>query len=163
MADPTVNERLDSIEEVRKLAASEARAVARAENRKQRRNAVIGYLILVAGLVGVYAISQKDAGDARSAIVTSGKIVSVEGCNRDFEAAVGLRAVLVRGEAFIKAQRDDNLISEAAYKAGVAYYAEQKQNIKVPDCREVANVITDDPRKTTYPPPFPRYLGDGGA
>lgn len=161
MADPTLDERLDTIEEVRKLAAAEAKATARAENAKQRRNAIIGYVILLVAVVGVFFVSQKDATDARDAIVTSGKVVSVEGCNSDFETIEKVRGVFTRAIVSAKRQERAGVTDEVQRDAAIAYYEQQLAEFTLPDCRKTEKIITDDPRKAKYPPPYPRYEGDG--
>lgn len=168
MPDPTNLERLEALEvdaelavDVAAIAAAEAKRVAKAENRTQRRNAVIGYVTLLLAVLAVFVTSQNDAEEARTAIVTSGKVVSVAGCNQDFDTTLKIQKLFARSLAGLKVQHDNGNITDEQYKVGKDFYTDQLASFTLPDCRKVEKIITSDPRKTHYPPPFPRYPGDG--
>lgn len=117
-----------------------------------RNSALAGFLVLAGGIGGAFYTSQTDSDASRSAIVTSGRAVSVSGCNRDFHTVNTLRGILLRAQAFQAAARERGDITQAAFERGNAYYAEQLAALRPVDCRPSADVVTDDPNKTTHVP-----------
>lgn len=128
--------------------------------RQWRRNALMGYVLLLLGLGANSFIDRERANDGREALAASGNVVSVTGCNRDFRLYQKLRAVFVRSLQAIQDQHDAGLITDAQYDRARAFYVDQLQNFALPDCREVNDTLTDDPTQAqTQTTPEPLYPG----
>lgn len=116
--------------------------------------------IFLAGIIG-YAlyIDDKHSSQSRDAIVTSGRAVSVSGCNRDYDTIDALRDQLENS-----LERIDLLVQDGTYTPRQAEIARKSTkdvlaNYTLPDCRVAATVVTSDPNKDTYVPD-PRYPND---
>lgn len=122
-----------------------------------RRQAVWAFVILGIGLVIAFAVQRYDNAATNDAIVSSGSVVAVEGCNRDFTRDMRWRRTFIRF-------RIGNRIS---YKAGrtpfTRYVMMQKfwdKEIReldktLPDCRDAATSITvNTTRHLTVPRPL---------
>jgi hypothetical protein len=103
--------------------------------------------------------SEKDAKDGRQAIVQSGRVVAVDGCNRDFNSISQQRAVLQRAQVVIRQGYAKGQYTEAQYERAKKFYNQQLHKIDLPDCRTAKDIITDDPRNPGTLP-VPRYPGD---
>jgi hypothetical protein len=126
---------------------------------RYRRQALIGYLILVAGVVVAFAQNHSESNarrvqgvSARHAVVQSGRAVAVEGCNRDFESTKSLRGVLVASQAASAQSFKRGEITKQRYEQSQAFFKTQLEKLPLPDCRKVLRVVTDDPNKTTRIP-----------
>jgi hypothetical protein len=132
-------------------------AADKAAKRTQRR-ALVGFLVLLFGLLAAIWIGGNQAENARKAIVDTGRIVSVSGCNRDYEDRVAVRKVLIASKEFTKnAFRRLNLSPEEV-QLRLDFYDEQLADLPLPDCRKARNVVSDDPTKV---PAFPKPLYPG--
>ncbi len=147
-----------------------------------RRNAVIGFLILLFGLGFVQWDNNKTAANARKdiaaqsvqadrAIVKSGRAVSVAGCNRDFDTIASLRKQIRIGLRRIDRLEADGTYTKAQADAGREAQTRFLREYKLPDCRSALDIVTDNPRKLgpTPPPKYakgdaekPRFQGDKG-
>lgn len=129
--------------------------------RSKVRGALVGYVILVAGVFGMYYNGQHVSGAEHDAVVRSSTAVAIDGCNRDF----------AQQEHFIDLLRRLRHGSQAAYKAGNVtpeqyalaqkFYASEIARAwsELPDCRKV--VVTDAPGSSPAEPA--RYPGDRAA
>jgi hypothetical protein len=131
-----------------------------------RNQALIGYLILLFGLLFVWQTFQHDQGERRKVaqaqretIVRSGRAISVDGCNRDFRSTLKLRAVFIAAKQQTKAQHDQGAISDARYARTVKFYNDQLKEIVLPDCRKAREVVSQDPNRVVN---IPRPLHPGG-
>ena len=129
--------------------------------KRQRRQALLGFLSLFAGLMIAVAIQQRDSSNAREAIVQSGTVVAVEGCNRDFKQDMRSRRTYVRARNATVAAHRTGLSSQSPgqYRAALAFYDGEIGDIDkdLPDCREDLTIITTDPssqKKPVIPPPL---------
>lgn len=128
--------------------------------RQWRRNALLGYIMLLLGLGANSLIDRDRANQGREALAESGSVVSVTGCNRDFQLYQKVRAVFERSLQAIQDQHEQGLTTDEQYARAKAFYKDQLTNFALPDCREVANTLTDDPTKAeTKTPPVPLYPG----
>lgn len=130
--------------------------------------ATIGFLILLVGLLIAFKVGSnynadrvKEASANRNAIVTSGRVVSVAGCNRDFKTISSLRGILIRAQTSVRLQRKADILSEKQYQRAVSYYQKALDEVRLPDCRAAESVVTDDPTKAR-PIPEPLYPGGPG-
>jgi hypothetical protein len=129
-----------------------------------RRNALIGYSVLLLGLGGNSLVDRGRATDGREALAESGNVVSVSGCNRDFRLYQKVRAVFERGLAQIEEQHEQGLTTDAQYERSRSFYMEQLTNFALPDCRVVSQTLTDDPEKADGKvAPTPLYPGSPEA
>lgn len=108
-------------------------------------------LTVAAILNGVYTSQQ--SGRGRDAIVTSGRVVSVAGCNRDYQDREKFRELLIRLKqaARASAAADPNADPERL-RAALDFYNDQLKAYPSLDCRASAKVITDDPTKLPKTP-----------
>lgn len=137
------------------------------------RRALVGFLILFVGLLiafyvnqqqyGIskdqYAANRKTAIAQRQAIVDSGRAVSVDGCNRDFNTITKLRGILITSKDFAKSAYKEGSISRDRYSRSIKFYDDQLAELRLPDCRKAKTVVNQDP-KTPVRIPVPRYPGD---
>lgn len=121
-----------------------------------KRNALIGFLILLAG-VGVVGKMDSDRTEAaRRAIVDSGRAVAVMGCNRDFRTQQQVRGVLSASVSRSQRRLEDGEITPNEHARQVEFLRKQLEMLRLPDCR-LAH-ITDDPNADVRAPD-PLYPG----
>lgn len=131
----------------------------RAHFHRFRNAALTGFLILVVGLGASFYTQGQDNADGRTAIVQSGRAVSVDGCNRDFVTTERFRNLLLRGQAAQKRALAEGDITQRQYDLGTKFYARELRLTPLPDCRESLEVVTDDPEaEVTVPEPL--YASD---
>lgn len=129
--------------------------------RAYARRATAGFLVLALGVAGAFYAGGRDSAHSREAIVKSGRVVSIFGCNRDFVTVNRLRDVLSRSADFQRAALARGDITQAQFDRAAAYFREQLAGLPPVDCRPSATLITDDPTdigqvpKPLYPPPKP--------
>ena len=132
-----------------------------------RRNAVIGFLILLLGIGYVQWDSdnsnrearediQKQSVQADRAIVKSGRTVSVAGCNRDFVTITRLRELILVGRQDIREYVADGTLTPAQGVRAQQRITERVRRYPLPDCREAEKIVTDNPRDLP-PTPEPKY------
>lgn len=137
--------------------------VSQGQFRRWRRWGVVAWVFLFGTSAGVYQLGSDEARKSRAAIVVSGRVVAVEGCNRDFKSLTVARKTLDAQRAGLKVFVDDGTITQAGYDKSVANLDKLEPLLTAPDCRKVAALLTDDPRDTRFPPPFPLYPGSPDA
>lgn len=127
------------------------------------RRSLVGFLILLAAFVYAVHSSNSDSAAGRkalaessrasaAAIVSSGRALAVDSCNRDFLSTGRLRGLLLRAEAEIpKAVKKRRLTPEEA-KDALAFYDKELTRIPLPDCRRAKGILTDDPREPVRQP-----------
>lgn len=132
--------------------------------RQWRRNALLGYIVLLLGLGANSLIDRDRANQGREALAESGNVVSVTGCNRDFRLYQKVRAVFQRSLQAIEDQHRQGLTTDEQFERAKAFYNDQLTNFALPDCREVASTLTDDPaRAAGKTAPEPLYPGSDAA
>lgn len=121
-----------------------------------KNEVAVGYIILFLGVLGAYWVDYGHNRDAREAIVASGNAVAVEGCNRDFDNAKARIESARLSLEQLEANRRRGIVEDEDYRRTKRAYMRLIASIKVPDCRDVVNVITDEP--TAYDgTPAPKY------
>jgi hypothetical protein len=128
--------------------------------KRYAKSALAGFLILLTGIGAAIHLGDNQANNARRAVVGSGRAVSVAGCNRDFDTITRVRSILLASEAFQAKQHRAGKITDEQFKAAKDFYQDQLSGLPLPDCREAAHILTDDPTKRVIIP-VPRYPGDG--
>lgn len=115
--------------------------------RRWGRGAVIGYAILIAGVFAMYENGQSVSEQERQAVVKSGTVVAVEGCNRDFRAGKRFIKLLTRLKMSSDAQYASKRITAQQHDAAIEFYAGEigLAKSKLPDCRHAESILTDDP------------------
>jgi len=156
---PMTQEQLEWITEQNQKAAEKA-------TRRTMRRALVGYLILTFGVLAMYLNGQHVGGAERDAIVQSGRVVSVDGCNRDFGDAERFLALLQRLKRANEASFKAGNITPQAHDAAIQFYNKEiaRAERSVPDCRKAAKVVTSDPDadlKKIVPLYDPRLHGRG--
>lgn len=126
-------------------------AVERALKRYSRK-ALIGFLALFVGFLFNALNNQRQdrqadeaSTAAREAIIDSGNLVAVNGCNRDFEDRVAMRGVLLASKSFTDQAVAEGRLTEYEGERRIAFYDERLRELPLPDCRDTRNLITDDP------------------
>jgi hypothetical protein len=133
------------------------RAVRKATRRDRAVNR-IAYVILTAGLVVSLFVAGREGAKAQDAVVSSGRAVAVEGCNRDFEDRVRFRDLLQRLKAASEAAARQGRTTPEQRDAAVAFYDRELKRFGLPDCRKSANLLTSDP-EDSVPNIAPFYPG----
>lgn len=89
----------------------------------------------------------KVSADSRVALVASGKVALVTGCNRDFHTQGAFVDLLQRLDKATEANYRAGKSTKEARDAARAFYQPEirKAMRLVPDCRVVENVLTADP------------------
>jgi hypothetical protein len=130
------------------------------------RNAVIGYVVLILGVFGTYTIGQSNDRAARSrdqitnqrsaaAILRSGNIIAVDGCNRDFRATKALRLVLRGGKRNVTKNLANGSITRKQAVEAFDFYDQALTQLPLPDCRDSLNVLSANPEtKQEVPTPL---------
>lgn len=109
-------------------------------------------------------IDRDRANQGREALAESGNVVSVSGCNRDFRLYQKVRAVFNQSLAAVEAQHAQGLTTDEQYERVKQFYNDQLTNFALPDCRDVANTLTDNPdRSGDKTAPSPLYPGSAEA
>jgi hypothetical protein len=115
--------------------------------RKVVLSALVGYIILFAGVMGVYHNGQSTSSNEQKAIVQSGNIVAVDGCNRDFEDQKRWINLLERLKDSSELAYKPGRTTEAQYRTAIEFYSGEIALAKkaLPDCRQAEHILTDDP------------------
>lgn len=150
-------------DEQRDLLAREMHRSVRKALHTYTRNAVVGFLILLAVNVFVWRDSQALNKESRNkieqaskmsdlAVVRSGRAVSIGGCNRDFRTIQTLRGVLKTSKAFNEATAKRGEISPDRLARVKVFYDQQLDALKLPDCTKSSNVLTSDNHPPIHAP-----------
>lgn len=113
--------------------------------RTYSRRAVIGFALLFAAFTLNVLYSNRIGADARDAVINSGNIVAVSGCNRDFRSAQAVRGVLIASKDFTQQAIKRGTLPPAEAITRLNFYDTQLANLPLPDCRKSASVLTDNP------------------
>jgi hypothetical protein len=115
--------------------------------RKVVLSALVGYVILFAGTLGVYHNGQATSSNEQKAIIQSGNVVAVDGCNRDFQDQQRWINLLERLRDASVASYKDGRVDEERYQQALEFYSGEiaLANKAVPDCRKSEHILTDDP------------------
>lgn len=147
---------------------------AKRATRRTLKAAFVGYLILFAGVLGMYLNGQHVGNEERQAIVASGRTVSVDGCNRDFRDKEDFIDLLTRlkqanSDAFKRLPPPLKADAQQRYEDSQDFYNDEIKTASAerPDCRKAAEVVTSDPNADVakivplYPTPTPTPKGKG--
>lgn len=122
--------------------------------RYYRNRAMVGFVALLIGLGGAFYAQSEDRADRRAeadgqreAIVTSGRALAVDGCNRDFRDREGLRNVLIAAQVSIPTSLERGDITKRQAEFALNFYAEQLRRLPLPDCRDARGLLTADPNE----------------
>jgi hypothetical protein len=148
---PMTREQLDWVEQQVRHAADKAA-------RRTQRRALVGFLILLVGIAAAFYTNSQTAGESRRAIVDTGRIVSVSGCNRDYEDRVAVRKVLEASKNFTKNAYERLNLTPEELEIRLEFYDDQLADLPLPDCRKASKVVSDDPTKVPAMPE-PLYPG----
>lgn len=113
---------------------------------------LLGYLILALGTGAMYINGQQSATAARSAIIESGRAITVEGCNRDFRLITSVRQILVDAQAITRERQAIDVQTADRLRQAEAFYERQLSNLKLPDCKAAMETLNDDPNESTRIP-----------
>lgn len=128
------------------------RDAVRSAQRRGIRIALTGYLILFGGIMAERYVSAHESNAAREAIVQSGTVVAVSGCNERFKDRKEVRAVLIASRDETRRRKD---ISPERRAASEAFFTERLAKLPMPDCRKALTILSDDPnKKVTIPKPL---------
>jgi hypothetical protein len=131
-------------------AESTRRAVDKALAKYMKRSAV-GFLLLFVGFLfnawnneNQWDRIETAATEGRAALVESGDIIAVDGCNRDFRTTQALRGVLQASADFSRQNFKEGLIDQDQLNQRLSFYQSQLANLQPPDCRKTQGILTDD-------------------
>lgn len=121
-----------------------------------RNRSLIGFLILLFGIMLTFYVDNQGRQDARNSIVTSGNAVAVHACNQDFKLIDVFR---------VEVQRSVERLEKLPPSPDTTQRLEASQRFldsyTLPDCRD-ARIVTTDPAAVKAPP-SPHFPGDGTA
>lgn len=128
-----------------------------------RRNAIIGFVILLFGIGfvrwedGQRAEDQRQAiadqsAEADKAIVQSGRTISVAGCNRDFRTIRRLRRLIGKQHGEIDRFVAEGTLTKTQGARQHVLIDKQIEQYKLPDCRKAAVILTSNPRNAKATP-----------
>ncbi len=119
------------------------------------RRAALGYFVLMAGVAGTYWNGQTVSKSERDAIVNTGKVVTVAGCNRDFVLITSVLGILSASQAQVELAEKRGVLTAPEAAARVAFFSEQIDKLRLPDCRRSVQILSTDPgRKASVPTPL---------
>lgn len=127
-------------------------------NKRVLRSAFAGYLILLVGVFGMYENGQSVSGNERQAVVDSGTVISVDGCNRDFQDREVLRAQIEKGKKTTLQYVKDGTLTQKQADRAIRETDEFLKSYPSIDCRPAAKILTDNPDDVTRIPE-PMYPG----
>lgn len=136
-AEPLTEEQLN-------LIGAETQHAAAKVLKRYSLSAVVGFLILLGTNVFVWGTAQNLNQESRDAIVVSGKVVSIEGCNRDFQTISALRGVLTAAQRQGEKAADAGDISPAQLERSRDFYDTQLKKLRLPDCKVAGEILTAD-------------------
>lgn len=143
MPDSFTQEQLDFFTEQTR------RAVTKATKRQARHN-LVGFLALLFGLIVALYVAHADRVRAQNAIVRSGTVVAVDGCNARYRDRQALRDLFVRLQAAVKEQAKEQHLDPKGQQTQFAlrFYRDELGRLPLPDCRPTAHILTAVP----FPP-----------
>lgn len=112
--------------------------------------ALLAFAVLAFGIgLSIHGVQvQSDRGyrdnrESRQALVASGQAIAVVACNRNYDTIKSLRGILIAAKANRNTTQSD------------VFYDAQLQSLKLPDCRDVLMILSDDANaKVTVPKPL---------
>lgn len=162
----------ESIDLIEWIEEGQHRATSKALKRYSL-GALLGFLILFVGLVVVRHEDANRAKEAtaariavadsqRKAIVQSGTVVAVGGCNERFKDRQEVRAVLEASKAESLKAYNAGDITKERLRRSLAFYDQRLDGLPLPDCRQSQNILTTD-INAVPPVPKPLYPGSPDA
>lgn len=128
------------------------RGAVRAAVRRYRDSSLVAFLLLLGGIGFLFydnqhdqEASQKALAAQQHALVQSGRIVAVDGCNRDFADNQKFRGLLERLRRSAETNYRLGRTTQEQYEQAVLFYNRELNNFSVIDCRESERILTDDP------------------
>ena len=116
--------------------------------RAVQRRALIGFIILLLGIIIVQQVGNSTSAKERQAIVDSGRVVSVDGCNRAYEERLKIRDVFLTSQSIVRARvKSGESVDPANDRRALDFYKDQLAAFKLPDCRKAEKLLTADPDK----------------
>jgi hypothetical protein len=131
------------------------RAAHKAAHRTMK-GAVIGYVILFLGVLGMYFNGQSVSKKERGAVVDSGRIVSVDGCNRDYNTIQTLRDEISKSKKRTQQLVKEGTLTQAQADRAIEQTNDLLERYQLPDCRKAETVLTDNPEDVSKQP-VPRF------
>ena len=128
------------------------KAIALDAARHVQRRSTVGFIILLVGLATVLWLGEHHASSARKAIIDTGRIISVDGCNRDFKSRQEIREVLLRSKEFQDGALERGDITKSEYQRAIEFYDERLEALPLPDCRKSETILSDDPDEVPAKP-----------
>lgn len=144
---PLTQAQLEWVVEEVETATEKAAKRGAAEGAKiERRRNRIAFLLLLAGIILVFWLGNRASDAERQAIVESGKVVAIDGCNRDYQEDVRIRDVFLTSQNLVKSRIQAGQSADPeADKAALEFYDQQLDAFKLPDCRKAEGLLTSDP------------------
>lgn len=143
--------------------SEQTRRAVRLALRRYVRGALVGFAILLAGTGFAIIDGRNEADSARHAIVVSGRNVATDSCNARFRQQQVLRRIVRSGRPTIRQYVKDGTLTPAQGEQAIRDNKKTVSKLILPDCRVVANVLTDDPDKLKPNQPPPLYPGSPGS
>lgn len=119
--------------------------------RAYRRTALVGFMVLLVGVIVALYLAAHQNSKAQDSIVASGNVVAVDGCNRDYTDRVKFRSLLLRLKASSDASFKRGQTTKEQHDTANSFYKSQLDNYPLLDCRQAAHVLTKDPQDPKHP------------
>lgn len=120
--------------------------------RRYQREAVIGFVILLLGVAAAFYAQNQDRANRREELRATAsrqldavRAAAVKNCNDTFISVRNTRAVLLVAAKTTTAQYEAGVIDKKQYVQAKQFYDVNLSNLRLPDCREIAALIADDP------------------
>lgn len=147
MADPPIltPEQLDYFTEQTRRVVQRERAYDRRRFTRWIRGALVGYFVLFLGILAMYQNGQSTSDSERAAIVQSGRVIAVDGCNRDFKTNERVRNLILAAQELTNQQIAKGKVTPEEAQQARDYYNSQLAGLVLPNCTEAETLLTDDP------------------
>lgn len=150
-----------SLEQIELFAELEEGALTRA-HRRWFRSSLVGYLILLVGVVGMYENGQSVSANERGQIIQAGRAVAVSACNARFNDRREVRGVLIQAKLSIQRQYESGTITIDQRRQSLDFYDRRLEGLPMPDCRSADDALQQAAADNeAIMVPNARYVGDG--
>lgn len=122
------------------------------EFRNYRRNAAAAFVILTLGIIAAFAIRLDESKQRDAAIVRSGTVIAIDGCNRNYRTIRAARAAIARAALNTKRLEDGGVITPAQAEAARDQYTYALSELRLPDCVATSKILSSDPSRPNSDP-----------
>jgi hypothetical protein len=142
-------------EQVDEIATAAAKRGGKEAAKAVIRRSLVAYLFVLVIIGYVFFDSNRDSSNQRDAIVSTGDVAVVIGCNRDFQLIEKLRGVFQSAQLSTIRSFEQKRIDSKEFAESQAFYKAQLDGLKLPDCRNADDILsTDENHRVLGPVPL---------